>query len=50
MWCDSIPRTASWKPQETASSGTVKGVEVRVRPAWTSSIARSTKYSAAAAA
>ena len=32
MWCESTPRTASWKPQPIASSGTSKFSNVFVRP------------------
>jgi hypothetical protein len=49
-WCDSTPRTASWKPQPMASSGTLKSLQVEVRPAFNSPSAFSTKYSAVAAA
>ena len=50
MWCDSTPRTASVKPQLFASSGTVNGSQVLVRPARISASAFSMKYSAHAAA
>src|SRR6478736_374970 len=50
MWCDSAPRTASWKPTLSASVGTVNDDQVEVRPARTSASACSTKYSAQAAA
>jgi hypothetical protein len=36
MWCESTPRAASWKPTDTALSGTVTGLALRVRPARTS--------------
>ena len=41
MWCESTPRAASWKPTLTASSGTLKSVQLLVRPARTSSNALS---------
>jgi hypothetical protein len=49
MWCDSTPRAASWKPQLTAESGTVKSFQLFVRPACTSFIARSRLCSAISA-
>src|SRR3979409_1458247 len=36
-WCDNTPRTASWKPQPMASSGTLKSAQVRVLPLCNSS-------------
>ena len=50
MWCERTPRTASWKPQPIASSGTSKGSNVFVRPARTSSKALSRKWNAQPAA
>ena len=50
MWCDSTPRTASVKPQLTASSGTLKVSQVLVWPARISASAFSVKCRAAAAA
>ena len=50
MWWESTPRTASVKPTLNASSGTLNGSQVFVRPALISARAFSTKYSAAAAA
>ena len=49
MWCESTPRAASWKPQLTALSGTLKLFQLFVRPACTSFIARSRQCSAISA-
>jgi hypothetical protein len=47
---DPSPRTASWKPQPIASSGTSKFVNTRVLPVRSSFIAFSTKCRAMPAA
>ena len=39
MWCESTPRAASWKPTLTASLGTLKSLQLFVRPARTSTAA-----------
>ena len=39
MWWLSTPRAASWKPTDTASSGTVNSFQDFVRPARTSTCA-----------
>src|SRR5918911_132146 len=48
-WCESTPRTASWKPQPIASSGTSKFSNTFVWPLRTRSSAFSTKWIAIAA-